>query len=281
MTTEKREPAKCQDWCGDERPPCVSHRGAPPVCHADHRDQKACRCTPACARERRRVGDGPAGEVACKCGHSKSTHSLGHCEATGCACAGFVPRAPAATVEGPRPLTETECQCVGKFSLAHLRAMHEAGLHAPHLEPNCPACAAPPVAEPPAAPVREPGELKPDGKLTMGQASMYVTGACEYKGPTDAEWKPFDPSVPVAPNISVNWRFRLKPPAPKPGRVAEMVTKWYAGPTKGTEHEIRALASDVAREALACVRRLGSGHAWLDELVDAAERELLGTEAGK
>jgi len=63
MTTEKREPATCKDWCGKKmREFCrdgAGHCGACAAC----RDDSRCRCSPACARERRRVGDGPAVEV--------------------------------------------------------------------------------------------------------------------------------------------------------------------------------------------------------------------------
>ena len=60
MTTEKREPATkpCEAWCGAEM---GDHDPHPDMdeCNADADDDHH-RCSPACARERRRVGDGPA-----------------------------------------------------------------------------------------------------------------------------------------------------------------------------------------------------------------------------
>jgi hypothetical protein len=60
----------------------------------------------------------------------------------------------------------------------------------------------------------------PTGKLTLAEASSYVTGAVEYLEVAGREWKPFDPSVPVAPTIALGWQFRLR--RPKRSRVQEM-----------------------------------------------------------
>jgi hypothetical protein len=60
------------------------------------------------------------------------------------------------------------------------------------------------------------------------QAAAHVTGAVEYLEITNSVWKPFDPNVPVAPNIIISWQFRLK--KPRKSRIEQIIEHWPSLP---------------------------------------------------
>ena len=86
-----------------------------------------------------------------------------------------------------------------------------------------------------------PGTPRAGDKLTFGQAVSYVTGAVECLEIAAPEWRPFDPSVPVPPDVVANWQFRLKP-RPKT-RIEEMAEESWRDTPLG---KLGGKAEDVA-----------------------------------
>jgi len=209
-------------------------------------------------------------EVQCKC--KGKPEDLCQCEPCGCKARNAAPAAP---VEGPlcthglktcercdwpaaSPVREPppECTCAEDF-----------GPMAPHHR-DCPLAA-------PAAPVREPGELTFAGAMALPieQVEVRLRGDAAWRPLADVTYCRFDVIA------TADMRRKPAPPAPKPGRARAMAAERF--PEAHWSNEIAKLAEDVAREALACVRRLATEagyepRAMLFSFLDAAAVALLG-----
>jgi hypothetical protein len=105
----------------------------------------------------------------------------------------------------------------------------------------------------PAAPVREPGELTFAAAMALDPSQVEV----KHRGhdSVSAGWLPLDKYTHLTLSTLRQADFRRKP-APKPGRAVEIADAWSAEGLPSGPAETRDLCRDVAREALACVRRL-------------------------
>lgn len=175
---------------------------------------------------------------------------------------------PAAPVEGAPPKHQMKVEGECFHWCAGCRWRTNRGLPT-DWEPACPA-----------APVRKPGELTLDqarDALRRGEAVEVRWGDTPD---THSAWYPLTWSVQASFEDISRASFRLKPvapPAPKPGKVEEMHDVWHSG----GPGSILELCQSVARESLACVRRLAA-NAYnisakdLSPVMDAAALELLG-----
>ncbi len=156
---------------------------------------------------------------------------------------------------------------------------------------TCPDCLAKMHAAP-AAPVREPGELTFAEACAVHRKGRTVEISSRLK---DGNWSSWGEWMPRSGDVACSWhvvrdgwsvaRYRLKPapPAPKPGKLEQIVDAWMKEPTREpagfvTTDDAVVLANAVAREAIACVRRHVEPYVpyGLDAAMDAAAVELLG-----
>lgn len=140
----------------------------------------------------------------------------------------------------------------------------------------------------PAAPAREPGELTFAEACAVAKERGWL--ALEWFNEVAKQWYAAELDsygkfslLDVVAFSELRYRRKPAPPAPKPGRLTALLDTWARDYDATWQEADKNLATRVAREALACVRRLvrdGDKSAWDNEelrnLLDAAALELLG-----